>query len=356
MVSGNMRGALLSVEQAMQRFEAWSDVIDARTPAEFAEDHLPGALNAPVLDNEQRAAVGTLYASSPFEGRRLGAALVARNIAGHLETLCANKDRHWTPLVYCWRGGQRSGAFTHILRQVGWPATQLEGGYKAWRRWMTHDLDTRCEGLQFRVLCGTTGSGKSRLLQALREAGAQVLDLEGLACHRGSVLGHLPDQPQPSQKAFESALWQSLRHIDPSQPIYVESESKKIGKLHIPERLMQQIRAGQCLQLAVPIEARVGLLRSDYSHFEANPALLDARLQALVPLHGHATVEQWRGLWQSGQWDSFVEQLLSHHYDPAYYRSMGRNYRLGEACIIELAALDATTLAAQARAIRVRWG
>ncbi len=350
------RDLLITVEQAMARFDDWSDVIDARTPAEFSEDHLPGALNAPVLDNEQRIAVGTLYASSPFEGRRLGAALVARNIAAHLETRFSNKPREWAPLVYCWRGGQRSGSLTHILRQVGWAAVQLEGGYKAWRRWMTLDLDNRCEGLSFRVLCGTTGSGKSRLLQALAQVGAQVLDLEGLACHRGSVLGHLPDQPQPSQKAFESALWQCLRRLDPQRPVYVESESKKVGNLRVPERLMEKIRGGQCLQLEVPMAERVGLLREDYSHFEADPALLDLRLQALVPLHGHATVEHWRTLWQSGAWGAFVEALLTHHYDPAYRRSMGRNYRLDDACTIELAALDAASLEAQARQIRALWG
>src|SRR6188474_3521832 len=195
----------LPAEQAT--FRSFDAIIDVRSPAEFAEDHVPGALSCPVLDNDERARVGTIYKqTSPYEAKKIGAALVARNIAGHLEAALADKPRGWKPLVYCWRGGQRSAAMAHVLREVGWDAMTLQGGYKAYRRYVVASLAQLPQRINFRVIHGVTGSGKSRLLRALADAGAQVLDLEDLAAHRGSVLGNLPGRPQPSQKMFESLL------------------------------------------------------------------------------------------------------------------------------------------------------
>jgi tRNA 2-selenouridine synthase len=186
-------------------FKNFDTIIDARTPAEYALDRIPGAVSAPVLDDAQRAEVGTLYKQvSPFEAKKLGGALVARNVARHVEALFRGKDKSWRPLVYCWRGGKRSGAMAHILREIGWDAKTLEGGYRAYRRWVVDQLLSLPLEFDFVVVHGPTGSGKSRLLSALSRAGAQVLDLEALAAHRGSVLGGLPDEPQPTQKWFES--------------------------------------------------------------------------------------------------------------------------------------------------------
>jgi tRNA 2-selenouridine synthase len=214
---------------------SFDDLIDARSPSEYHEDHLPGAISLPVLDDEERARVGTLYKQdSPFAARRLGAALVSRNIARHLETALAGKPRAWRPLVYCWRGGKRSGALAHVLREVGWAARTLEGGYRAYRRWVVAELAAQPARFAYRVVHGATGSGKSRLLRALARAGAQVLDLEALAAHRGSVLGGLPGEPQPSQKRFESRLYAALAALDPGRPVYVEGESRKIGQLQVP--------------------------------------------------------------------------------------------------------------------------
>jgi len=209
--------------EALQDLDAYDTVIDVRSEGEYAEDHVPGAISCPVLRDAERSEVGTMdRQQSSFEARRRGAALVARNIAHHLETTFADRPRDWHPLVYCWRGGNRSGAMTHILDRVGWKAVQLRGGYRAYRRAVIQQLDVLPGRLQFRVICGATGSGKSRLLQQLAEAGVQVLDLEGLACHRGSVLGGLPSQPQPGQKYFESLLWDRLRRFDATRPVYVE--------------------------------------------------------------------------------------------------------------------------------------
>ncbi|MDP1633894.1 MAG: tRNA 2-selenouridine(34) synthase MnmH [Gallionellaceae bacterium] len=305
----------------------FDEIIDVRSPAEYAEDHIPGAISAPVLDNEQRAEVGTLYVQdSPFVAKKRGAALIARNIADHLENIFKDKPKQWKPLVYCWRGGQRSGAMAHILAQVGWSTSRLEGGYKNYRRQVLADLDTLPDTLQFRVVCGPTGSGKSRLLRVLQEQGAQVLDLEALARHRGSLLGNLPDEAQPSQKMFESRIWEVLRRCDAKRPVFVEAESKKIGILGTPEALLEKMRASECLLIEAPVEARVQLLMEDYAHFLSDPALLIQRLTPLLPLHGRQVLDHWQQLAEQGNWEELVEKLLVQHYDPAYLRSTDRNF------------------------------
>ena len=305
----------------------FDSVIDARSPAEHADDHLPGALNWPTLDDEQRRIVGTRYAQvSAFDARRLGAVMAARNIADHLERELPARGREWKPLVYCWRGGQRSGALAHVLSQVGYEVHVLDGGYRDFRRHVVAALEDAGRGLDLRMICGETGSGKSRLLQALREAGEQVLDLEALACHRGSVLGALPEVAQPSQKRFESALWQSLGTLDPARTVYVESESRTIGRLRLPEALLQRMRAAPCVRLQMPPAGRIDLLLQDYAHFAADTSLLSARLDALREVRGHATIDRWQQDLSAGRLREVVAALLVEHYDPVYLRSMQRNF------------------------------
>lgn len=310
-------------------------IIDVRSPSEFAEDHLPGALNAPVLDDAQRDQVGTLHKqASAFAAKRLGAALVARNIAGHIERLFADKPREWRPLVYCWRGGQRSAAMVHVLSKVGWHARQLDGGYRAYRRQVIADLEQLPLPLRWRVITGTTGSGKSRLLQHIQAAGGQVLDLEVLAQHRGSVLGGLPRAPQPSQKMFESRLWAALRALAPQRPVFVESESRKVGDLRLPDALLVAMRASPCLRLELPLDQRVQLLRDDYVHFENDPAALIAQLRCLLAVHGSQRIEEWTALVNAGDWPALVERLLTEHYDPAYQRSIRSNFTQSTAAAV----------------------
>lgn len=305
----------------------FDEIIDARTPAEFAEDHIPGAANHPVLSNEERVKVGTLYVQvSAFEAKKVGAALVARNIAGHIERSFMDKPRDWRPLVYCWRGGNRSGAMVTILRAIGWRAEQLEGGYKAFRRQVLNDLETLPGRFDYRVVCGPTGSGKSELLRALQRNGGQVLDLEALAAHRGSVLGSYPSTPQPSQKHFETRLWDTLRHMDASRPVFVEAESKKIGNLRAPEALMNAMRASPCLALEAAPAARVEYLKQDYQHYLEDPESLCERLEYLIALHGREMVVRWQTLARQQDWDTLVGELLERHYDPAYRRSSLQNY------------------------------
>lgn len=328
-------------------------IIDVRSPGEYSEDHLPGAINLPVLDDAERAEVGTLHKQvSPFAARRRGAALVARHIAEHVERHFSDKDKDWRPLVYCWRGGSRSGSMVHILRAIGWPALQLEGGYKSYRALVRRELDELPRRFRFNVVCGRTGSGKSRLLDALARAGAQVLDLEALAAHRGSVLGDLPDAPQPSQKSFESTLWSILGTLDPHRPVWVEAESKRVGLLRVPDALMDCMRQGECFVIETLREERIKLLLDDYRHLVANPALMVEKIHCLKGLHPDAQLSAWQAQTESGRWVDLVDSLLQHHYDPAYGKSMYRNYkRIAQAQVIAVSDASPAGLDRVAKAL-----
>jgi tRNA 2-selenouridine synthase len=305
----------------------YPDRIDVRSPSEFAQDHIPGACNHPVLDDAERARIGTMHAQvSAFAARRAGAAVVARNIAAMLENAFADKPKEWAPLVYCWRGGKRSGALAHILNEIGWRAAQLEGGYKTYRRHVLAQLAVLPAAFHYEVICGLTGSGKSRLLAALAAEGAQVLDLEALAKHRGSLLGDLPDDPQPSQKWFESQLAANLARFDPARPVYVESESRRIGTVQLPDALLAAMRAASCIVLDTPDPLRVALLKDEYAHFLADPALLTSRLSRLLQLQGRKTLDRWTAAATAGDWDALVGELLVRHYDPMYTLSIANNF------------------------------
>jgi tRNA 2-selenouridine synthase len=330
----------------LSQLAEFDEIIDVRTPSEFADDHIPGAINCPVLSDEERITVGTLYKQvSPFEARKVGGALVAKNIAHHLETVFHDKPRSWKPMVYCWRGGQRSGAMSIILAQVGWMAHKLEGGYKTYRRHVLEQLETAPQRLTYRVVCGPTGSGKSRLLAALAETGHQVLDLEGLAQHRGSVLGKIPQHPQPSQKWFDSLLLTELQSLDPERPVYVESESKKIGSVALPAALFDAMHAADCLVVETPLEVRVAGLQEDYLHYVNDPEALIAQLQSLHQFHGGEKLAHWGELINAGDFAAFVEELLTLHYDPTYFRSLNKHYpRLPEAQTLALNDLSHAAL------------
>jgi tRNA 2-selenouridine synthase len=334
--------ALLPISAVLPELGSYDTIIDVRSPSEFAEDHIPGAINCPVLDDAERAEIGTLYKQvSPFDAKKKGAALVARNIGNHLENTLLDKPRDWKPLIYCWRGGNRSGAMAHILARVGWPAVQLDGGYKEYRRQVNQALAELPVQFRFIVVCGTTGSGKSRLLQTLARHGAQVLDLEQLAAHRGSVLGHLPSEPQPSQKMFESRLWQALQGFDRSRPVYVESESKKVGNLRVPEALMERIRGSECVSVQLSQPDRVALLMEDYVHFVEAPEALNTRLDCLTMQYGRDKISHWQQLALEGKMEPLVEELLTDHYDPAYNKSIRRNFiRFGDAMTLEIGGIS----------------
>ncbi len=312
---------------ALATLASFDTIIDARSESEFAEDHLPGAVNWPSLNDAERHAVGTEYKQvSAFAAKKRGASLVSRNIANHIEREVMDKPKGWRPLVYCWRGGKRSGALALVLDQIGFQVQILEGGYREYRRAVVTALETLPQRYSLHVVCGTTGSGKSRLLQLLALQGEQVLDLEALANHRGSVLGLTPGDAQPGQKRFETLVWDTLRRFDAARPVWIESESKKVGDLHVPPALIQHMRASPCLNLELALPARVTLLLQDYQHFVDDTATFCERLDALRVLRGNDVVDAWQAHVRTGHIESVVHDLLVAHYDPIYLQSMRRNF------------------------------
>ena len=302
-------------------------VIDARSPAEFAIDHVPGAINCPVLDDEQRRIVGTMYKQTgSFEARRVGGAMVAENLAIHLRTRLADKPANWKPLVYCWRGGLRSGSMTAWLRLVGWDAQQLPGGYKAWRRHVIDRIEIICPQLQLRVLAGATGSAKTRVLQALALQGQQVLDLESLAEHKGSVLGSVPGVAQPSQTGFETRIVTVLETLDLGRPVYVEAESRRIGRLNLPLPLLTRMRESPCIEINATPAARLSFLLRDYDYLGDDPDALAEKLGFLKELHGNDVIRRWQDWARQGQLPPLFAELMALHYDLQYARSQQKNY------------------------------
>lgn len=317
----------LPASEAVAQLHAFDTIIDARSEGEFALDHLPGAVNWPTLNDAERCTIGTLYKQvNPFEARKRGAAIAARNIATHIERELSDTPKDWKPLTYCWRGGQRSGSLSLVLSQIGFRVSVVEGGYKAFRTAMLQDLPRLVDGLDLRVVCGTTGSGKTRLLRALARQGAQVIDLEELACHRSSVLGALPGVAQPTQKRFDTLVWNVLRQLDRQRPVFIESESKKVGNVTVPGVLMDAMRASPCLNLVLPDGERVALLLEDYDFFLRDTDFFCQRLQVLAEFRGKAVVQAWQEAVRAGDFRPVVQDLLTLHYDPGYQQSMRRNF------------------------------
>ena len=307
----------------------YSEIIDVRSEAEFAEDCIPGAINLPVLNNKERVKVGTIYKQvSPFEARKFGAAIVSKNISAHLESHFTGKDKGYSPLVYCWRGGQRSNSLALVLAQIGWQVTVLKGGYKTYRAYVREQL-ANLPGHTYKVLCGLTGTGKTHLLRRLAQQGVQVLDLEGLANHRGSLLGQEWEQgveAQPSQKRFESLLLQELQKFDPSRTVWVESESNKIGEVYLPPALWEKMKQAIAIEVQLPQAARVEFLLQEYPHLVEYPDLLKQKLESLKSRHGGQKIRHWFSLIDADKWQLLVADLLTSHYDPAYRRSMSNTY------------------------------
>ena len=325
-------------------------IIDARTPAEFALDHIPGAINCPVLSDDERVIVGTLYKQQgPFEARRVGGGLVAANLARHLATTMADRPASWKPIVYCWRGGLRSGSMVQWLRLVGWDARQLSGGYKQYRRHVIESIESIAPRLDLRVLCGPTGSAKTRVLQALAAAGRQTLDLEGCAGHKGSVLGNLPGIEQPSQKAFETRIAAVLESLDVTRPVYVEAESRKIGKVALPTPLLERMRASPCVELVADVDARLAYLLRDYAYLGDDAEGLAARLASLHGLQSNETLVRWQQWAREHALSPLFRELMTEHYDPLYQRSQHGNFlRLRDATRLDVASLQPHDIAALA--------
>ncbi|ARE41363.1 Selenophosphate-dependent tRNA 2-selenouridine synthase [Rhodovulum sp. P5] len=323
----------------------FDEIIDARSPAEYAEDHVPGAISLPVLDNEERAQIGKMYSrESPFKARKAGAALVARNVARHIETVLADRPKGYRPLVYCWRGGQRSGSFALILQQIGWRADTLDGGWRSYRRLVQAALYEQPWPGPVIVLDGNTGTAKTEVLGLLAEAGVQVIDLEGLANHRGSLFGAMPGG-QPAQKGFETALAMARARLDPTRPVVVEAESSKIGHINLPPGLWEAMKTAPRLAISAPLAARAAYLARRYRDVTEDPARLLATIDGLAPQHPAERIERWRALAGAQAFETLAAELMQDHYDPRYGRQRARfdDQPVQE---VDLAALDEASLRA----------
>lgn len=326
-----------------QTLGVYDDIIDVRSPAEFAQDRLPRAINLPVLSNEERAEVGTIYVQdSRFRARRLGAALVARNVARHLETALAGKPAKWRPLLYCWRGGQRSNAMATILSQIGWRVGVLQGGYRTWRRHVVAGLHDGEALFDLLLVSGATGTGKSAIIRRLIDIGAPAVDLEALAAHRGSVFGAV-DEPQPPQKLFESLLWDRLSRLDLARTIIVEAESAQIGRLVLPRRLWRSMRAARHVAVTAPTEARADHILSAYADMTSDRTRIAAAVERLKPFHAKEKIAEWRALASAGDFRPLAIDLMRVHYDPLYARGAAKGSSAGEVGLADLseASLDA---------------
>jgi len=301
----------------------FDDIIDVRAPAEWAEDHIPGAISLPVLDDDERARVGTIYKQvSPFTARKVGAALVAKNAAAHLEGPLADKPGGWQPLVYCWRGGQRSGSFASILSQIGWRVEVVQGGYKSWRRLVVEALYDQPFAHRLMVLDGNTGTAKTEVLALLAARGVQVVDLEGLANHRGSLFGHMGEQP--SQKAFEGRLALALARLDPGRPVVVEAESAKVGDCRLPPKLWRAMVTAPRISIEAPRRARAEYLVRAYADLVADVERLDGVVASLAPAHPREVIAEWRAMAAAGDFVDLAEGLMAQHYDPRYGKHRAR--------------------------------
>ena len=333
-------------------FDQYALIIDARSPHEFAEDHVPGAINLPVVDDAEFAEVGIQHKTDPHAAYLIGAQHSFRNLARHTGDLIARYKPDDRFLVYCFRGGKRSALWASNLRLIGFTVDVVPGGWKRYRNWVRESLVALPPRLRYVVLCGPTNCGKTRLLQELARQGEQVLDLETLASHKGSLLGDLPGQPQPTQKYFDTLVLDVLRGFDPARPVWVEAESKKIGRLLVPEELTAAMRRAPTVHLSVPMTERVRLCREDYAHFAADPRSMVAKLQSLKPLVGGDELAHWQALADAGRVDELFERLMTQHYDPAYSRSTTREFGPGDDTNrLALDSLQPDALAATARAM-----
>lgn len=343
----------LTITSVLHPLDAgYDDIIDVRAPAEFADDHLPGAIGLPVLDDDERARVGTIYKQvNPFAARKLGAALVARNTANHLERVLADRPGGWRPLVYCWRGGQRSGSFATILSAIGWRVDTIAGGYKAWRRLVVDAVTDGPFPARVVLIDGDTGTAKTDLLLRLRALGVQVIDLEGMARHRGSVFGAM-STPQPTQRAFEGALAVAMARLDPARPVAVEAESPMLGNLRLPPALLRAMAGAPRIEVSAPRAARAEYLLRAYADITSDPARLALLIARLRPWQPREVIEGWAALVAAGDLMPLAEGLIARHYDPLYARS--RAMRGAVAGRLDMPALDEAALDAGAADLAAR--
>ena len=302
----------------------FDDVIDVRSPLEFEDDRIPGSINLPVLYNAEREMIGTMYKQkSKFEAKKLGASIVSKNISDHLKDYLYNKNRDWLPLIYCWRGGQRSYALATILDQIGWKVEVVDGGYKSFRKHISEFLNRNIDRYYLILLTGNTGTAKTKILNLIEERNGQTIDLESLANHKGSVFGS-QGQKQPSQKLFETLIYDKVKNLETSEPIFVEAESNKIGNLHIPKEFWKLMKSSPQIEISATVEQRAQFLVEEYSEITSDLDLLEKQITSLSTIAGPKVVESWLRIAKNKEFIELAKQLIEKHYDPRYKRGLLR--------------------------------
>ena len=303
--------------------EGTDTIIDVRSPSEFDIDHIPGAINLPVLSDREHAIVGRTHQHSHFDARKIGAAFVAANMSAHLNGPLRDKTNDFTPLIYCARGGQRSKAFALICAEIGWRCRVLEGGYKNYRRALISSLAAFSTQLKIIKIAGRTGTGKTEIIGELYKQGKNIIDLEYLARHRGSLLGAHPTDEQPSQKLFETLLWSHLKTLRPDQPVFVEAESSKIGNIQIPHALWQAMKEAPQVMILSKRHNRVRYLLDNYIELQQNPQILEPLFKNFKQSGQINLAQLCKDALSKGNWECLAELLLQSHYDKKYDRSIG---------------------------------
>lgn len=318
-----MSELVITLEKALALRDRGALLVDARSPAEYAEASIPGALNVPILDDAERAEVGTLYKQAGRQAaRRRGVEIVAPKIPALLARVADARLTGSPPVVvFCWRGGMRSRALTQFLELAGIPARQMAGGHKGFRS-LVREFFERGEWGRLIVLRGLTGVGKTNLLHRLAAVGYPVVDLEGLANHRGSAFGHLGLPPQPTQRMFEALLWDALRRIPPAGYAVTEGESRHIGRLALPLRVYQSLQTEVSLWIDAPLESRISNILADYPARDQFRDEFARPIRALKERFGRHAVDELMVLLQAGAWEELVRRLMLHYYDPLYRHTL----------------------------------
>ncbi len=302
-------------------------LVDVRSPAEYSEASIPGAINVPLFSNEERAEVGTLYKQQgKMIARRRGVVIAAPKIPDFVAQIEAARALSTLPvIIFCWRGGIRSLAMTTFMNLAGIPARQLSGGHKAFRR-MVCDYFDNYQWPRIYVLRGLTGIGKTRILHQLAEQGEPVIDLEKIANHRGSAFGGMGLGEQPGQKQFEARLWGRLDELRDCPYLITEGESRHIGRRAVPPRFHQAMQHQTSLWLTTSMELRTEVILADYPDLEQLHGPIARALDSLRERLGNSSVNHFKQLLDTENWHLLIGRLMQDYYDPLYLHTKPQHH------------------------------
>lgn len=311
---------VLSYEKFLK--EKSAILIDVRSPKEFELEPIPGAINIPILNNEERVVVGTAYKQeSPEEAKRIGMNVISKKLPDMFERINTLSKEYKKLVFYCARGGMRSSSMVSLFASLGYKASKLDGGYKSYRQYVAKEIPLLNEGIKYIVLHGRTGIGKTKVLQSLESKGYSVLDLEKFADHKGSFYGALCESREQSQKRFESEVLEHLRNREHDY-FLVESESKRIGNVYVPESIFKSMSDGYHVLLETTMDHRVDIIMQDYSK-----APVEDMLACTTKLRRYLKEEdvvRYEDMLNAKDFEQFSRSIMDEYYDPLYQKSISK--------------------------------